>query len=276
MHEFNFKRVASYGCSFTAGSELTDHEVIGITEDELYNLARKNKFTGSYQIYDYYQVDGDTRTKILHSNRSRSWPNYIAAHYNVPSLNRATPGASLSYSTFCLLRDIHDGIILPTDFIVVGVTSPTRWFQFDSSGQPVLTVFGHGGSIPCTLERELEAHWVNLYNVIYTHTKELLFLSNLSDNMNGQIKLCFTLGSPSFVKHQLRADLQENEKSLFFEFCEKLVPPHHFLDLEVALCELAGIIDYKTHHTFSHPRVHIHKKFANSLIKGIDRMYSGK
>ena len=78
---FPYKRIISYGCSFTAGSELTDHEYLGITEEELAACARRNKYIGSHEILQHFSVTVELRAQILESNRTKSWPNYIAKKY---------------------------------------------------------------------------------------------------------------------------------------------------------------------------------------------------
>ncbi len=296
MTDFKYTRIVSYGCSFTAGSELTDHDVIGISENELLSCVRKNKYSGSKEIYDHYNVDEETRKKILKSNRTKSWPNYIANYYNVPLLNRAIPGSSLSHATYCLLRDIHSKTIQPTDLVLIGITSPNRWFQFTKTGKPFYGVFNRGWTYlehPLATEnyrKELEKNWYNVYNLIYTHYKEILFLSNLSNSMNKQIKLCYAIRAPSFIQHLFPTELpqgflrnifpnefsttsDESNESTFFDFCHRLIPYDNFIDPEISLSELSSWKDVSKHHAFGHPRVELHKQFADMLINKMEQQY---
>lgn len=281
MTNFPYDRIVSYGCSVTAGSEMTDHDAIGITEDELAAIARKNKYVGSHQIYQHFSIDKNKRNEILIRNRTKSWPNFIAKHYGIPLLNQAINGSSLQHATYFLQRDIHSDVIKSSDLIVVGVTSPNRWFQFTSRGFPFYGVFGSGWE---TLDHsgnslsyihELEKHWYNLYNVLYSYCKEIQYLSNLSDTMNGQIKLCYAIGTPTFIEHIFSEELKSGGKeSDFLKFCNKLIDHKHFLYPEKALPELAGFRDYSKHHTFGHPRVQYHEQFANVLISELEKMYN--
>ena len=141
---FPYNRIISYGCSFTAGSELTDHEVMGITEEQLIVCARQNDYVSVSQIYDHFSVTPEIRDKIAKSNREKSWPNFIAQKYNIPLLNRAINGSSLSHASYRILQDMHNNIIHPTDLILVGITSPNRWFQFNENNKPFNIGFAAG------------------------------------------------------------------------------------------------------------------------------------
>jgi hypothetical protein len=271
---FPYKRIISYGCSFTAGSELTDHEYLGITEEELAACARRNKYIGSHEILQHFSVTVELRAQILESNRTKSWPNYIAKKYNIPLLNQGIPGSSLSHASYCLLRDLHDNIIEPTDLILIGITSPNRWFQFTRNGKTFYGVMNGGWSrlphsrVTEKYREELEKNWFNMYNVLYTHHKEILFLSNLSDTMNGQIKMCYALSTPKDIQ-----SIYEQQDSDFLKFCEKLIPNKNFIYAENSMSGISGKPEFSTHHTFGHPRVEIHKKFADLIIEQLEEIY---
>ena len=47
MIKLPYNRIISYGCSFTAGSELGDAEVLGMTEEEMRKLVKKHSFQGA-------------------------------------------------------------------------------------------------------------------------------------------------------------------------------------------------------------------------------------
>jgi hypothetical protein len=271
---FPYKRIISYGCSFTAGSELTDHEVMGITEEELSACARRNKYISSRQVHQHFSVSAELRAQILESNRNKSWPNYIAQKYNIPLLNQAVPGSSLSHTTYCILRDIHNNITQPTDLILVGITSPNRWFQFLGNGKTFYCVMNEGWSnithsfVTEKYKAELDKNWFNMYNVLYSYYKEILFLSNLSDTMNGQIKMCHALSTPKDIQ-----SIYEQQDSNFVKFCENLNPNKNLIYTENCMMGISGKQDFSTHHTFGHPRVETHKKFADLIIEKLEEIY---
>lgn len=272
MTNFPYKRIISYGCSLTAGSELTDHEFMGITEDELFEYVKKHKFTGSHDLFRVFNLSPNTIKEILAKNASKSWPNYVAKHFGVDILNRAIPGSSLGEATYNILKDLYDGRINDDDLVLVGITSPSRWFQFDEKGEKFGGVFGW---MPISeYSTQLEMNWANPYNIVYSHYKEITFLSDLSDRLNGQIKLCYTFGAPQYITHFYGEELKDSKFAEFFDFSISLLPLHNFIDHENSICEIASWITPETHHVFGHPRVQFHEQFSEILIEKLEKMYN--
>jgi len=269
---FPYKRIISYGCSLTAGSELTDHEFLGITEDELFDLVKKRNMKGSHEVFQFFKLTSMTHKQLLAKNASVSWPNYVAQNFNVPLVNKAMPGTSLSHATYNILNDLHYNAIEEDDLVLVGITSPSRWFQFTDKGEEFGGVFGFLGKDEYVKQLELE--WANPYNLMYTHYKEIAFLSDLSDRLNGQIKLCYAFGSPDYLKHFYRSELKEKKFSEFYQFALSLYPRHNFIDHTTSISELASWIEPTKHHVFGHPRVQFHKIFANMISENLEKMYN--
>lgn len=276
MTDFKYKRIISYGCSFTAGSELMDHTVIGMDEQELFAYVKKHNITGSHQLFQKLGISEQTMKDIFAANAAASWPNFISRHFNVPLANRAVPGTSLSHATYKLLNDLHYSAIEEDDLVLVGITSPNRWFQFLENGNEGWGVFGIGWNMRFNVEyqKKLEEHWFNEYNLIYSHFKELTFLSDLSDRLQGRIKLCYAFGSPEYLKHFLKKELEHPKFAEFFEFSAGMCPTHNFIDDTQSISDLAGWRDDSKHHVFGHPRVQFHEQFANTLIEKMEKMYN--
>lgn len=276
MTKFPYKRIISYGCSFTAGSELTDHEIIGMDEKDLFSYVEKNNIKGTHQLFEFLKISEEKMHEIFASNAATSWPNFISKHFNVPLANRAVPGTSLPHATYKLLNDLHYSAIEEDDLVIVGVTSPNRWFQFLENGDEGWGVFGIGWNTRFNVEyqKKLEEHWFNEYNIIYSHFKELTFLSDLSDRLGGRIKLCYTFGNPDYLKHFLSKELENPNFANFFDFSVKMCPTHNFINLTTSISDLAGWRDDSKHHVFGHPRVQFHKQFANILIEKMEKMYN--
>jgi hypothetical protein len=273
MIKFPYKRIISYGCSITAGTELGDAALLGMTEDQLADFVRTNQVVGNRDLYGKLGVTQDTIVLIDAVNASFSWPNYVARRFNVPLENRAIGGSSLSSATNEILKDLHNSNINADDLILVGITGPGRWFQYNEDGSTGGGVIGWGW--PNTLleyQTQLENNFFNKYNLLYNHYKELAFISNLSDTLNGQIKMCYALNSPYHFEIVFRNDLKEKKFAEFYNFCLNICPTHHFLENTRALNEILGITGER--HPFGHPKVKYHKKFANMLIKKLEEMYS--
>jgi len=273
MTNLPYKRIISYGCSLTAGSELSDHEFLGISEEALFDLVKKRNMQGSHDLFKAFNISTPMWNQIASKNATLSWPNYIAKHFRRPLVNRAKPGTSLSFSTYSILNDLHNSNIGADDLVLVGVTSPNRWFQFTDDGEKLGGVFGFLGKDDEYI-RQLELNWANSYNLLFTHNKELTFLSDLSDRLNGQIKLCYAFGTPEYTKHFHTKELKDHKFRQFYNFCGSLCPTHNFIDTTTSISELASWIDPSKHHVFGHPRVQFHEQFANILIEKMEKLYS--
>ena len=56
MIKFPYNRIISYGCSITAGSELIDHELLNLSEEDLFAHAKKLNITGPRRLYESLNV----------------------------------------------------------------------------------------------------------------------------------------------------------------------------------------------------------------------------
>jgi hypothetical protein len=276
MTKLPYNRIISYGCSFTAGSELADHEFLDMPEDELFKYVEKHNIKGSHQLYMSLKLSDETIGDIITCNKTKSWPNFVAKRFDIPLHNRAIPGSSLSCTTYKILNDLHYSAINNDDLVLVGITSPNRWFQFYENGRYGGGVFGIAWQkeFSTTFQEHMEREWANEYNLIYNHFKEITFLSDLSDRLNGQIKLCYAFGAPQYTKHFFKEKLKEKKFSEFFDFCTGMHPHHNFIDNEKSISELAGWRHDCRHHVFGHPRVQFHEQFANILINKMEKMYN--
>lgn len=279
MTEFPYKRIVSYGCSLTAGTELMDHAALDMTEEEYIQYLNNNKLDSIPKIYSHL-IDNfpEKMIKMEEMNAQASWPNFICNHYNVPHLNRGFPGASITHTTFKILSDIHSNATNDSDLLLVGITSPNRWFQFLPDGGDVCGIFSHPWHHKLNRDyaESVEKHWANVYNIVYSYFKEIAFLSDLSDTLNGRIKLCYAFGTPSYFREQFSEELTDEKFKDFFEFCFGLVPNHNIIDEHNSICELAMQFFGESQHVFGHPKVRFHEKFANILIENLSTIYKIK
>jgi hypothetical protein len=276
MTKFPYKRIVSYGCSITAGSELGTASVYGMTDDQLKEFVKVNQIDNIQKLH--YIVDfanaRENYLKIEKLDATLSWPNYIAAHFNVPLDNRAIGGSSLSSATHNILKDLHNSDINNDDLVLVGITGPFRWFQYDEDGGTSGGVVGtpHWKKTPLEYQTQLQKHYFNRYNLLYAHFKEIAFISNLSDTLNGRIKLCYAMHGIETLKLIFHNDLKEKDFAEFFDFCINMCPSHNFIEKTVVLDILQ--IRPSERHPFGHPKVKYHKEFADILITKLEAMYS--
>lgn len=277
INKFSCNRIVSYGCSITAGSELTDHNFFDMTDEELFAYVKKNKITGPAPLYKSLRTSHKTIEDIRLHNLTKSWPNFIAKKYDKPLCNRAIQGTSISDATYRILSDLHYSTIKSDDLILVGVTSPYRWFQFFETGDCGSGVFGKSWETRFNHDytTQIEHNWVNFYNIAYTHFKELMILSNLSERLDGRIKLCYVFGKDTFL-HHFPKEMKDKKFSEFYNFCVSMVPTCNDID-PTPLVKLPGGSprNFSSHHVFGHPRIEYHEQYANLVIEKLEQMYSG-
>jgi hypothetical protein len=218
MIDGKYKRLIAYGCSFTAGDELADAIVLGMDEEEVDTLKR----AGATRK-DLY---GDLRNKIEEHGKTLTWVRFVADHFGVPYSNRAVGGGSIQQMVYRIERDYANGLIDEDDLVIVGVTSMFRWFQFDYTGHQMSWVFSFKSSGIPGLNRQLEQHYINDYNILWTYFVNLNYLQKLATERKN-IKIVHALKPFSReLGYMEPADLKEDFKKLIgsFQFPDILLP----------------------------------------------------
>lgn len=125
----NFKRLTVYGCSHSAGTELSDHIALGIS---LEDCNRLKKQTGSMtKFYEHYhngvQVSQIFKNfNIDQTNKDFSYTASLAKKLNLECDNRSMPGNSLPHMYWELIRDFYQGKINNKDLVLIGCTHIER------------------------------------------------------------------------------------------------------------------------------------------------------
>jgi len=286
MIKLPYNRIISYGCSFTAGSELGDAEVLGMTEEEMHKLVKQHSSSSLWHLLrtrmNLTHLDADRlKQKIEKYNLTKSWPNYVAKHFDVPLVNRAIGGASLSLLVSKILTDLHASEIKDDDLILVGLPAPARWFQYKDNGTSVYGVFGHpwinSQSFDPMYQQQVEQHFFNNHNMFYNYCKDIAFLSLLSDKLNSRIKICCAMITEERHRKVYHEELKQQHFNKHFNMCFDIAKlSNHYISETDCLWPdgEAALINPASHHIFGHPRVQFHEKFANDLIVKLEQMYS--
>lgn len=130
-----YKRVISFGDSFTWGSELSDAtEVMPI---EIYNNPEKYpkqfKLIKEKEVgpFSSYGLDGEIKS-FGHCYSVQTWPALIASYLNADDYYcHARPGMSNAGITRKVIEYIHD--YRPTDLLVINWTYISRWEYYDDN-----------------------------------------------------------------------------------------------------------------------------------------------
>lgn len=278
MTNFPYKRIISYGCSFTAGDELGDSEILGWSEDELEIYAKKNKIPSSVQLFhDYLKLDSSVVKNIYDYNKTLSWPNYVAKYFNVPLLNRAKGGGTNEWMIHQYMKDKKSGLIDKTDLILFGLTSPMRWFQFTNEGEELFGVFlQHWPGVSDELQTCLSKHWLNVYNLANSFSKNIQFISNESDINGNRIKMCHAFMHPGTFRAWFKDELTESEKKLqLFNSIMEMYDRHNILQPNECIANLTHFYesDDRKYQTFGHPVRKYHELYANLIIQDLVTLY---
>ncbi len=143
----NKKRMLFFGCSFTSGHELIDHEFLQVSFDECNRLKeehlKKNKSVGEF---DQFVKSNANITNDQYNDLSskRSYAAKLSRKLGLEHINYAEPGLATEHSVLKLFDAFYSGQINPeTDLIFLGLTTPHRYLFFTEDGLALTKVMGH-------------------------------------------------------------------------------------------------------------------------------------
>lgn len=127
-------RLIAFGCSFTSGSELIDHELLGISFDDCNKMKQKwwsdKKTMHHFEDYVAYTAK-ITPAEYVEMSSKRSYAYRLADKLGLEHINYAIPGASVDHMVLDLFRGHYTQKINPkTDLVFLGITTPHRYLSF--------------------------------------------------------------------------------------------------------------------------------------------------
>ena len=267
MIKGKYKRLVAYGCSFTAGDELADSQVLGIPEEEVDALKRAG--ISREELYGKLRSRTD---EVLEINKTLAWPRWFADYYGVPYSNRARPGGSIQQMLYRLERDLANNLIDPDDLVIIGLTSMYRWFQFDEKGNELSWVFtkafGAKGRF-LKFNESLVENYVHEYNIIWQYYLCLNYLQMLADR-HPNIKLVHAISPFSYEKdfvagnNKLRKEFMKTIESMKFPA---------LLNEKYGMAQLYDHLDTeKSTHGYGHPKIQFQKQFAWLVVNWIEML----
>jgi hypothetical protein len=250
-----YNRIVSYGCSFTAGQELGDAQVLGIPEDELDKF--KQTVIGSRADELVYKGRREECDAVGHK---LAWPNYIGAALGIPVLNQARFGTSVEASIFSIERDIETGLIRDNDLILVGITSPGRFSWVDGTGHHITQIFDDRDCwFDKNLHDALARHWLSEENVIWNYLHHIRYLDYLSDKLDGRLKMTMAV----FPLRNILKEYSRVKKTLPWLYDLK------FSNLLLPNQSISNPEGYR--HGWRHPKIESHKKYAKTIYDELKR-----
>ena len=176
---YNINRIVFYGCSYTAGSELADQELLpNLSKEEIDKLKIKEQYKF------YHRFDPEEFPKL---EKPKSWARWFSDELNLPWINRAKGGSSMGQIIFSIEEDLANGIILDTDMIVVGITSPERICTFQKYGTRSYIMHDFDESWDKKFRNEFILNIASDDYILYNWYKDINYLDLLSERLNGRL-----------------------------------------------------------------------------------------
>lgn len=263
----NIKRIIFYGCSYTAGSELSDIELFpNYTKEEIDKLKLKER----YSVYN--RVDGKIRNNL---DNQKSWTRWFSDEIGIPWANRAIAGASMGEIIFNIEQDLINGSIENTDVIIVGITGPGRLCRFDENGAQSLIINNldnrwNNASFREDFIKEIATDEYILYNWI----KDIRYLDMLSSKMQDRIFLQWVWASASeiFKFHTDGVPFYN-----LYDYMSKLINGSinidSIIDNDFSFSTL-NAWDLGNHEVFYHPKLELHQVFGKSVAQAFKEKIS--
>jgi hypothetical protein len=133
-------RLVSFGCSFTSGHELIDHELLNITFEQCNELKQR---AGSILEFDNYMQEktGMTLKEIAKLSAKRTYAAKLSNKLNLKYKTYAWHGHGLEHNVLTFLQALHNGELNPeTDLLFFGLTTPQRYLHFGGAGNDLTRV----------------------------------------------------------------------------------------------------------------------------------------
>ena len=127
-------RLISFGCSFTSGAELIDHEILGISFNECNKIKHQwladKKLMSEFEFY-VAREGNMTLGEYVNAGSKRSYAAKLADKLGLEHVNYAIPGSAVDHMVLDLFRGHYTQKINPeTDLIFLGITTPHRYVCF--------------------------------------------------------------------------------------------------------------------------------------------------
>jgi hypothetical protein len=249
----NIKRILAYGCSYTAGDEIVDHVIMGVSFEECNQWKRDylNKRLASSAHTGKFKTDFNIQwDDPLH--RNSSWAAQVAKLLDLPFENRAMNGSGLDEQYLKIYSDCETGLILDSDLVLVGLTTINRMIDFRLK-EKITTLISR--NIPDDIGSKL---LLDLYNddyMVYHYFKTLSSLNSLSSKIQ---VLMQPMVNDMLVSQLDKLDLQHSRQyadSVWRE-CQPNILSESYL-AHSPICE------------FGHPALECHIELAEKIYNQI-------
>lgn len=284
--EVEFDRIVAYGCSFVAGSELIDHLPLSYLGDvdQVDEVKRNHKSANDHFFKTYFeeaarngkissewlQCNGDFDYQKLFSEQAKyTFVNRLSDKIGVPCLNKGWGGASLNSVPFSIEYDLANGVLTDKDLIVVGITSPNRFFYLTGTGERRHPLYGWmSDQWPSQeIHDAFVLHLSNNFNTAWEYFKHIKYIDMLNDRLGNRIILLpiFEKYSDMFRKdtYYVPQEWEEGDPSSFNNIFKQFSSFKSIFDCSFS--EIIDLYDRTLLHGHWHPKQKHHEEYADLL-----------
>lgn len=252
-----YNRIISFGCSWTSGDELKDHEILDLDFEECRRLKLNYGFKKFHNFRDKNNLRyGDLIDKNKTMNLNSSWTAKIAKKINLDFVNLAKGGTGIDEHFLEIFRflknDYNDN-----DLILLGLTNYTRvlkWPIGDSYTTILPDLFNFTPVPKKDLKWNLENLWT--YNNLITN-----YLKTIDNILNLNCNIYVQFMSPGCnPKYEIEKGNLHHTVSDFLNYIEKRWNNRFLYN---------GYIENTSndHCGFGHPSEQKHDDLANKILE---------
>ena len=256
----NIKRILAYGCSYTAGMEIMDHVVMGVSFEEC-NRQKLNYLTDgktSAALTGKFRKDFNIKLDDpLHKNNS--WAGQLAKLLNLEFENRAMNGTGLDEQYLKIHNDYNQGLILEDDLVLVGLTSMDRMIDFRSK-EKITTLMSR--NIPDEVSSKLLLDIANDDYLVFQYFKTLILLNSFNSKMQLKMQpMTITILDKCLI-HLNNPHTKQFAKGVWNSIIDNVLLPEEFLKRP----EVNGV---QIECGFHHPPLESHTELAEKIYNQI-------
>ena len=272
----DIERAVFFGCSFTAGDELYDHLLLGITEDECDALKRKKGPHAFYHDLIYPKLSWPACENY---GKTFSWAQKLTNKLQVENLNLARGGAGAKQIFLAVQHYIEEHLPKKTDVVFIGTTFIERLFNIDENCLGHVHVLGFKNRyIDWKIEDLLQfftypemyvsyySYYAAIIDILAAKGIEVVFVRMMSNHFFDECEKKFIEHMKNLEKSR---DFSNNNYYYALALSHKSHVDRHTLDI-TSLTELSfpegengGV------YAFGHPKELAHAKLATEIFEEI-------
>jgi len=276
---FTVDRIVSFGCSFSAGTELLDHKLGPFATSKLSYRTNGKKL---HQWYTDIHNDGKYReimnTNKLYHEPSLAWPSKLAEKLEICCKNFAQPGNSNDKLVYQIQKLFNENFFRPTDLIIVGITSIHRGILFNPksfTSDPESFLIAEADSYKKYVNPKFLLDWMSDERLVWQHIQNLSCLQNLKNLLNGRL-LCLNMLPLRIKRHDdiiPLDDLNPSSSKLFYNIDDNFFTPFKLTLEQIYQSRLFltkdcfyDMVPDEEQLPFFHPNESAHSKYASWLL----------